>query len=271
MPSSPSASSTRSRPSRIWWKGKDLKSVDQPALKKAGEELAVLLQDRGAQAQAREAASRREKGMTGLVRSFASASVRPCRGRGRGDCARRRPGSRDADHQQGKRAAYRHRIERGTARSAERVVLFGTRRRQALITAQSRRPFVRLAGNLERVAPRPASVARPATSRATTTPSYSSPTCRSGPAPSTSVGRCSTPRPTTASSTRSRRRACAAPNISRPTRMTAGFRRCAISSATPSSTNSPAPNLRRRWSTRWKPTSRISLSCLTRSSAAAAA
>ena len=55
--------------------------------------------------------------------------------------------------------------------------------------------------------------------------------------------------------------------ISRLMAMTGGSRRCAISSATSSSTSSPAPSRRRPSSTRWSPISRTSISCPIRASA----
>ena len=70
----------------------------------------------------------------------------------RGGLRRRRAGARRrarrlaADHHQGRRAAGRHRTQRRRARSAERAFLFGTGRRQALLSAQSRRSVIFLAG-----------------------------------------------------------------------------------------------------------------------------
>ena len=131
--------------------GQRPQELDQPALQQGGRGTGGAAAERGAQAQAQEAGSRRVEAMPGRVAIAASASVWPLpRACVAGDCARRRPGAGDADHQQGRRAAARHRTERGTARSAERAVLFRTRRRQALLSAQSRRHAVLLAGDLRR-------------------------------------------------------------------------------------------------------------------------
>ena len=96
-------------------KVKDLKSLNQPALHKAGEELAVLLQMRRRSSSSRSRPSAGDSDVQPRAR-IAGASSMGGRLRGRRADARPRPGGIGADRQQGRRAAARHGTQRGPAR-----------------------------------------------------------------------------------------------------------------------------------------------------------